>query len=108
MLLDGWHYIVEMKWTSKVSVIRELDSLYGKVSRSGKQTMGVFISINGWSTHVVDLIKQNSDKSIFLISGYDLRSALSRDVDLIKMLYKKLSKLNLESEPFFGAESMIG
>ncbi|MMZ49035.1 hypothetical protein D1872_107210 [compost metagenome] len=38
--LDGWHYIVEMKWTSKVSGIRELDSLYGKVSRSGKQDNG--------------------------------------------------------------------
>lgn len=105
--LDGWHYIVEMKWTSQVSGIRELDSLYGKVSRSGKQTMGVFISINGWSTHVVDLLKQNPDKSIFLMSGYDLRVALSRNVDLIKMLHKKLSKLNLEAEPFYGAESMM-
>lgn len=105
--LDGWHYIVEMKWTRQVSGIRELDSLYGKVSRSGKQTMGVFISINGWSTHVVDLLKQNPDKSIFLMSGYDLRAALSKNVDLIKMLHKKLSKLNLEAEPFFGAESMM-
>ncbi|WP_402876291.1 hypothetical protein [Paenibacillus illinoisensis] len=105
--LDGWHYIVEMKWTSQVSGIRELDSLYGKVSRSGKQTMGVFLSINGWSSHVVDLMKQNSDKSILLMSGYDLRLALTRQVDLIKMLHKKLSKFNLESEPFFGAENML-
>ncbi|MGI2295949.1 hypothetical protein [Paenibacillus sp. GXUN7292] len=105
--LDGWHYIVEMKWTSQVSGIRELDSLYGKVSRSGKQTMGIFLSINGWSSHVVDLIKQNPDKSILLMSGYDLRIALTRQVDLIKMLHKKLSKLNLESEPFFSAENML-
>ncbi|MFJ2044376.1 hypothetical protein ACIOBL_12255 [Paenibacillus taichungensis] len=103
---EGWHYIVEMKWTNRVSGIRELDSLYGKISRSGKQTMGVFISINGWSSHVVDLLKQNTDKSIFLMNGYDLRVALSREVDLIKMFHQKLSKLNLESEPFFGAESM--
>lgn len=105
--LDGWHYIVEMKWTSQVSGIRELDSLYGKVSRSGKQTMGVFISINGWSSHVIDLIKQNPDKSILLMSGYDLRVALTKEVDLIKMFHKKLSKLNLEAEPYFGAESML-
>ncbi|QTH46465.1 hypothetical protein J4772_06285 [Cohnella sp. LGH] len=105
--LDGWHYIVEMKWTTQVSGIRDLDSLSGKVLRSGKQTMGVFLSVNGWSSHVVDLIKQNPDKSILLMSGYDLRIALTRQVDLIKMLHKKLSKLNLESEPFFGAESMI-
>ncbi|MFB0845270.1 hypothetical protein [Paenibacillus oleatilyticus] len=105
--LDGWHYIVEMKWTSQVSGIRELDSLLGKVSRSGKQTMGVFISINGWSSHVVDLLKQNPEKSIFLMSGYDLRLALTKQVDLIRMLHIKLSKLNLEAEPFVGAESML-
>ncbi|MCV9948653.1 hypothetical protein [Paenibacillus sp. BT-177] len=105
--LDGWHYIVEMKWTSQISGIRELDSLYGKVSRSGKQTMGVFISINGWSSHVVDLMKQHPDKSVLLLSGYDLRLALSRQVDLIRMLHLKISKLNLESEPFFGAENML-
>ncbi|MFD2334373.1 hypothetical protein ACFSR7_34450 [Cohnella sp. GCM10020058] len=104
--LDGWHYIVEMKWTNQVTGIRELDSLFGKVLRSGKQTMGVFLSINGWSSHVIDLLKQNPEKSILLMSGYDLRVALTQEVDLIKMLHKKLSKLNLEAEPFFGAESM--
>lgn len=105
--LDGWHYIVEIKWTSEVSSIRELDSLYGKVARSGKQTMGVFISINGWSSNVVPLLKQNPDKSIFLMNGYDLRFALTREVDLIKMLHKKISKLNLESEPYYSVISMV-
>lgn len=104
--LDGWHYIVEMKWTDKVSGIRELDSLFGKVQRSSKQTMGLFISINGWSPHVVDLLRQNPDKSILLMSGYDLKVALTKEIDLIKMLHRKLSKLNLEAEPFFGAEKM--
>lgn len=105
--LDGWHYIVEMKWTNRVSGIRELDSLLGKISRSGKQTMGLFISINGWSFHVVELLKQNSDKSILLMNGYDLRAVLTGKIDLITMMHLKLSKLNLEAEPFYGAESML-
>ena len=50
--------------------------------------MGVFISINGWSSHVIDLIKQNPEKSIILMSGYDLRVALTKEVELIKMLHK--------------------
>src|SRR5699024_1486610 len=37
---QSWHYLVECKWTKKLSDIRELDSLLGKVNRSGKQTMG--------------------------------------------------------------------
>ncbi|MDF2118789.1 hypothetical protein PY365_24770 [Roseiarcaceae bacterium H3SJ34-1] len=51
--LDGWHYIVECRWRAKLSDIAELDSLYGKIGRSGKETMGLFLSINGWSGHVV-------------------------------------------------------
>lgn len=35
--LDGWHYIVEIKWTSQLTDMKQLDSLYGKVGRSGKQ-----------------------------------------------------------------------
>ena len=34
--LDGWYYLVECKWTRNLTDIRQLDSLYGKVNRSGK------------------------------------------------------------------------
>ena len=101
--LDGWHYIVECRWRKKLSDIRELDGLMGQVNRSGKQTMGLFLSINGWSDNVVPLLKQNPDKSIFLMDGYDLRSVLERPLTLSDFLNAKLSKLNLESEPFYGA-----
>ncbi|AZU62562.1 hypothetical protein [Neobacillus mesonae] len=105
--LDGWHYIVEMKWTNQLTDMSQLDSLYGKVARSGKQTMGLFISINGWSTNVVPLMKQSPDKSIFLMDGYDLRVVLSGEIDLIELLQKKIAKFNLLSEPYIGANVLI-
>jgi len=71
--LESWYYLVECKWTQKLTDIRQLDSLYGKISRSGKQTLGLFLSINGWSKNVCPLLKQNHDKSIILMDGYDLR-----------------------------------
>ncbi|RVT65302.1 restriction endonuclease [Niallia taxi] len=104
--LDGWHYIVEMKWTKQLTDMSQLDSLYGKVARSGKQTMGLFISINGWSTKVVPLMKQSPDKSIFLMDGYDLRVVLSGEVDLIELLQKKIAKFNLLSEPYIGVNGI--
>ncbi|WP_254924536.1 hypothetical protein [Paenibacillus odorifer] len=58
---------MEMKWTSQLTDMKQLDSLYGKVARSGKQTMGLFLSIGGWSPHVFPLMKQHPDKSIFII-----------------------------------------
>lgn len=45
--LEGWYYLVECKWTQKLTDIRQLDSLYGKIGCSGKQTLGLFLSING-------------------------------------------------------------
>lgn len=105
--LDGWHYIVEMKWTNQLTDMKQLDSLYGKISRSGKQTMGLFISINGWSSNVISLMKQHPNKAIFLIDGYDLRVVLSGEIDLIELLQKKIAKLNLMAEPYVGAISFI-
>lgn len=105
--LDGWHYLVEMKWTSHLSDMSQLDSLYGKVARSGKQTMGVFISVNGWSSNVVPLMKQSPNKTIFLMDGFDLRTVLSGEIDLIDILQKKIAGFNLMAEPFIGVKTLL-
>ena len=104
--LEGWHYIVECRWRERLSDIRSLDGLKGQVDRSGKQTMGMFLSIYGWSDHVPGLLKQNPSKNIILMDGYDLRSVLARQVDLLDLLLAKVSKLNLEAEPFLSAREM--
>lgn len=105
--LEGWHYLVECRWRERLADIRQLDGLKGQVDRSGKQTMGLFLSINGWSEHVVPLLKQNPDKSIILMEGYDLRTVLCGDVDLRDFLLAKITKLNLESEPYYGVSLYI-
>ncbi len=105
--LEGWHYLVECKWQKKLSDIRQLDSLYGKVDRSGKQAMGMFLSINGWSSSVPNLLKQNSAKCIILMDGYDLRCVLTGQIDLQDFLLAKIAKLNHKSEPFFGAPQYL-
>ncbi len=104
--LDGWHYLVECRWRTKLADIRELDGLLGQVRRSGRQTMGLFLSIDGWSEHVVPLLKQNPDKSILLMEGYDLRAVLARRADLRELMKAKLRALNLDSEPYFPVSRM--
>jgi hypothetical protein len=104
---EGWHYLVECRWRAKLANIRELDGLSGQIGRSGKQTMGLFLSINGWSENVVPAMKQNQDKSIILMEGYDLRTVLSQPLDLRRLLKAKLSALNLESEPYFSVAHLL-
>lgn len=107
--LESWYYLVECKWTQKLTDIRQLDSLYGKVGRSGKQTLGFFLSINGWSKNVAPLLKQNHDKSIILMDGYDLRCVLveHNNLSLKDLILRKLECLNFEGEPFFSAADLI-
>lgn len=106
-IYQGWHYLVECKWTKKLADIRELDSLSGKVNRSGKQAMGLFLSIEGWSSNVPTLLKQNPSKCIVLMEGYDLRSVLNSVVDLEELLEAKIAKLNLDSEPFLSVIEIL-
>jgi hypothetical protein len=69
--------------------------------------MGLFLSINGWSYNVPSMLKQNPDKSIILMEGYDLRCVLARQIDLRDFLAAKLTNLNIEGEPFLGAAEFL-
>lgn len=100
--LEGWHYLVECRWRKQLADIRELDGLNGQVERTGKQAMGFFLSINGWSKHVPPLLKQNANKAILLMDGYDLRCVLTQQVDLKELLLAKIQALN-DCEPFYSA-----
>lgn len=102
----GWHYIVECKWQRKLSDIRELDSLYGKIGRGGKATQGMFLSINGWSDHVPGLLKQNAENNFILADGYDLRLPLEADLSFRHILEKKIEALTLCAEPFLSAAQL--
>ncbi len=102
--LDGWFYIVECRWRKHLADIRELDGLIGQVQRSGKQTMGLFLSINGWSKNVPVLLKQNPEKSIILMNGDDVDFVLGGKVDFIDLILAKVASLNFKTEPFFSAK----
>ncbi|MBZ4396630.1 restriction endonuclease [Myxococcus sp. AS-1-15] len=105
--LEGWHYIVECRWRKKLANIRELDGLHGQLDRSGKQTMGVFLSINGWSDNVPLLLKQSPAKSIILMEGVDLRSVLSGALSFSELTLSKAAKLNLEGEPYHRVSDIL-
>jgi len=97
---QGWYYIVECRWTKKLADSREVDGLLGPVERSGKQTMGLFFSINGWSENVPETLKKNKNKSVVLMNGDELEEILKGNINLKQVLKRKLKALNIESKPF--------
>jgi hypothetical protein len=105
--LEGWHYLVECRWREKLADTRQVGGLRGQVQRSGKQTMGLFLSINGWSPHVPDNLRQSPDKSVLLMDGYDLRVVLETRITLRELLLAKLTHFNIESAPFVSVAQII-
>ena len=60
--------------------------------------------MHGWSDNVPSLLKQNTDKSIILMDGYDWRCVLVDhfNVNLKRLLMAKLAHLNFKSETFYS------
>ena len=104
--LDGWYYMVECKWQSKMTSPQEVDGLSGKLGRSGARTLAVFVSVNGWSSHVVGLMKQNPDKKIFLMNGEDIHAVLLGKIALVDFLRAKSEALNITSEPYLSYDEI--
>ena len=69
--------------------------------------MGLFLSIEGWSVNVPPLLKQNPDKGIILMDGFDLHCILSQQIELHSVLLHKLTALNLEAEPYLGCNNIL-
>lgn len=106
--LEGWRYLVECRWRKERTDPAQLDGLLGKVNRSGKPAVGLFLRIEGWSDHVPRVLKQNADKSIILMDGYDLRSVLTDErVDLRGFLLAIVDALAYDTEPLLSARDFL-
>lgn len=105
--LDGWLYLIECRWREKVADEQQTSGLYTKVERSGKQSMGIFLAINGWSDNVPMLLKQNPEKCILLMNGDDLRRVLNGECNLKTLIQAKVEHLNYDAEPFYAAKELV-
>lgn len=51
MSIDGVNYVVELKFTSGQAKVTDIDSLKAKVGKMSDNTMGLFISMGGYTTN---------------------------------------------------------
>jgi hypothetical protein len=85
---EGTDYLFEGKWQQELVTASDLDSLAGKLSRKLDNTLGLFLSINGFSE---DGVKAHSSgrRTILLMDGSDLMAILENRVDLVQLLRRK-------------------
>jgi hypothetical protein len=102
---DTDDYIVEARWW-KDSVGRgDADIFATKVRRKGKNALGIFISVNGFSG---DALKEYSQQTPFLaIDGTDLMCVLDQRVGLDELIRRKKRHANETGHCYFAATRMI-
>lgn len=85
---EGTDFLFEAKWQKKPVSAKDLDSLAGKLSRKLDNTLGMYLSINGYSE---DGVKAHSSgrRLIILMDGSDIMAVLEGRIDLIQLLLRK-------------------
>jgi hypothetical protein len=66
--IDGTTYLVELKFTSEQSGATDIDSLLGKVNSKADNTMGIMVSMSGYSS--VAIKQASSAKTPLLLFDY--------------------------------------
>ena len=85
---DNTDYLFEAKWQQEPVGIRELDAFSGKLTRKLENTLGLFLSINGYSD---DAVRAHSTgrRLMILMDGSDLMAVLEGRIDLLQLMLRK-------------------
>jgi len=85
---EGTDFLFEGKWQKEPVGAGDLDSLASKLRRKLENTLGLFLSINGFSE---DGVKAHTSgrRLILLMDGSDLMAVLEGRIDLFQLLLRK-------------------
>jgi len=86
--LEGTEFLFEGKWQKDPAAIQDLDAFSGKIGRKLDNTLGLFLSINGFSQ---DGVKAHSTGRpvVILITGADLMAVLEERIDFVSLILRK-------------------
>lgn len=87
--LERDHFLLEAKWQEKSVILADLRDLDGAVASSLDNTLGLFISINGFSQDALDGYVQGSRPKIICMDGADLMAVLEGLIDLVDLVNRK-------------------
>lgn len=85
---DGTDYLFEAKWQQDLANAAALDGFAAKVRRKLENTLGVFLSINGFSQDGV-AAHSSGGAVVLLMDGADLMAVLEERIDFVSLLLRK-------------------
>ncbi|TDG36256.1 hypothetical protein EZJ43_09645 [Pedobacter changchengzhani] len=97
---DNTDYLMEAKWQKKQIDAQDLYGFGGKITGKLKNTLGLYISLEGYSSESTKT-KSSTLNSIILMDGVDLMQVLEGRIKLTDMLYIKRRNASQTGELFY-------
>jgi Restriction endonuclease len=102
---DTDDYIMEARWWQEPIGREHLDVFKSKISRKGKNALGLYISVSGFTG---DALQEYSASTPFItLEGADLMAVLEERVPLDELLQRKKRHANETGECYFPASRML-
>lgn len=102
---DTDDYIVEAKWTKLKTSRDEMDTFACKVQRRGKNALGLFVSLAGFSPEGLNIY--STATPFIAVTGYDLALVLENRVGLADLLRAKKRHANETGSCMLPASTLL-
>lgn len=103
--LEGTDYLFEAKWNQELTGISDLDAFASKVKRKLDNTLGLFLSINGYSPDGV-LAHSVGRPVVILMTGADLMAVFEERIDFTTLLLRKRRHASQTGKILFQVHEM--
>lgn len=103
---EGVEYLFEAKWRNSKTPTSDLDSFSGKIKRKLENTLGLFLSINGFEDSAVELYSQNG-QAMILMTGSDLMAVLEDRISFPDLLTRKRQHAARTGDILLDAHALI-
>jgi hypothetical protein len=103
---ESTDYLLEAKWQVEPVGSSDLDVLAGKLLRKLDNTLGLFLSINGFSSDGV-MAHSSGRRMLILMDGSDLMAVLEGRIDLIQLLLRKRREASQTGNIYLGVRDIL-
>ena len=102
---DTDDYIVEARWRKEKAEPEDLDKLKSKVERKSRNTLGIFISLEGFTTGALAVYSTGSPFVVF--TGDDIYLVLDASIRLDDLLRAKKRHVNDTGDCHLSARALV-
>ncbi len=103
---EGTDYLLEARWRQEPTPRGELDIFQAKIERKLENTLGLFLSINGFVDEGVRAYSNQGSRMI-LMDGTDLMSVLDQRITLDRLLLLKRRRAAQRGEVYVPYERLL-